>query len=68
MGFWGKAVGAGLGFMVGGPIGAVFFGALGHLYDKGMDSLIGANNIRCPYCSVVSSQHACNLCLAKAEF
>jgi DnaJ like chaperone protein len=52
MGFWGKAVGAGFGFMVGGPIGAVFFGALGHLYDKGIESLTGSQNIRCPYCGI----------------
>ena len=52
MGFWGKAVGAGFGFMVGGPIGAIFFGALGHFYDKGIESLTGSNNIRCPYCGI----------------
>lgn len=52
MGFWGKAVGAGFGFMVGGPIGAVFFGALGHFYDKGIESITGSNNIRCPYCGI----------------
>ena len=52
MGFWGKAVGAGFGFMVGGPIGAVFFGALGHLYDKGIKSLVSSHNIRCPNCGI----------------
>ncbi len=52
MGFWGKAIGAGFGFMVGGPIGAIFFGALGHLYDKGIESLTGSNNIRCPFCGI----------------
>jgi DnaJ like chaperone protein len=33
MGFWGKAIGAGLGFMLGGPIGAILGGVLGHTYD-----------------------------------
>ena len=37
MGFWGKAVGAGMGFMVGGPIGAILGGVLGHTYDVGQD-------------------------------
>lgn len=33
MGFWGKAIGAGMGFMIGGPIGAILGGVLGHSYD-----------------------------------
>ncbi|MCB0281993.1 MAG: TerB family tellurite resistance protein [Calditrichaeota bacterium] len=33
MGFWGKAIGAGMGFMVGGPIGAIIGGAIGHTFD-----------------------------------
>ncbi|MBN1407684.1 MAG: TerB family tellurite resistance protein [Calditrichaceae bacterium] len=52
MGFWGKAIGAGFGFMIGGPIGAIFLGALGHLYDKGMESLAGSNTVRCPFCGI----------------
>ncbi|MEJ2052677.1 MAG: TerB family tellurite resistance protein [Calditrichaceae bacterium] len=52
MGFWGKAIGAGFGFMVGGPIGAIVFGALGHLYDKGIETLTGSQNVRCPYCGI----------------
>lgn len=34
MGFWGKAIGAGMGFMVGGPIGAILGGVLGHGFDQ----------------------------------
>jgi len=41
MGFWGKAIGAGMGFMVGGPIGAILGGVLGHSYDVGKDQLRG---------------------------
>ena len=52
MGFWGKAVGAGFGFMIGGPIGAIFLGALGHLYDKSIESLTETNNVRCPHCGI----------------
>ena len=52
MGFWGKAIGAGFGFMIGGPIGAIFLGALGHLYDKSIESLAKSNNIRCPHCGI----------------
>ncbi|MEJ2542976.1 MAG: TerB family tellurite resistance protein [Calditrichaceae bacterium] len=52
MGFWGKAIGAGFGFMIGGPIGAIFLGALGHLYDKSVESLTKSNNIRCPHCGI----------------
>lgn len=33
MGFWGKAIGAGMGFIVGGPIGAIIGGAIGHTFD-----------------------------------
>ena len=67
MGFWGKAIGAGFGFMIGGPIGAVFLGALGHLYDKGIKSLEGMHNIRCPYCGIdITSadfrNHRCPAC------
>ena len=38
MGFWGKAVGAGFGFMVGGPLGAILGGVLGHTYDVTNDA------------------------------
>lgn len=41
MGFWGKAVGAGMGFMVGGPIGAILGGVLGHSYDVSQDQQRG---------------------------
>lgn len=41
MGFWGKAVGAGVGFMVGGPIGAILGGVIGHTYDVGQDQARG---------------------------
>ena len=37
MGFWGKTIGAGLGFMVGGPIGAILGGVLGHSFDVESD-------------------------------
>jgi len=33
MGFFGKAIGAGMGFMVGGPIGAILGGVIGHTFD-----------------------------------
>ncbi len=33
MGFWGKAIGAGMGFMVGGPLGAIAGGFIGHAFD-----------------------------------
>lgn len=41
MGFWGKAVGAGFGFMVGGPLGAILGGVLGHTYDVTNDAARG---------------------------
>ncbi|HHJ52903.1 MAG TPA: hypothetical protein ENJ89_06890 [Caldithrix abyssi] len=50
MGFWGKALGIGFGFMVGGPLGAIIGGALGHMYDKQAEQLTGAGGVRCPHC------------------
>jgi len=38
MGFWGKAIGAGMGFMVGGPLGAIAGGFLGHAFDVESES------------------------------
>ncbi len=34
MGYWGKAIGAGMGFFLGGPIGAILGGVLGHMWDE----------------------------------
>ncbi len=49
MGFWGKAIGAGLGFMVGGPLGAIIGGAIGHSFDA--DSGNGKKQqVQCPHC------------------
>jgi len=39
MGFWGKTIGAGMGFMVGGPLGAILGGFLGHAYDVGNEQV-----------------------------
>jgi len=41
MGFLGKAIGAGMGFMVGGPIGAILGGVLGHAYDVSNEQMHG---------------------------
>ena len=41
MGFLGKAIGAGMGFMVGGPIGAILGGVLGHAYDVSNEQMQG---------------------------
>jgi len=43
MSWWGKLVGGAFGFMLGGPLGAVLGAALGHNFDKGLDSLPGAD-------------------------
>ncbi len=50
MGFWGKALGVGFGFMFGGPLGAVLGGVLGHMYDVESDQHKAGLGIRCPYC------------------
>ncbi|RMH60260.1 MAG: molecular chaperone DjiA [Calditrichaeota bacterium] len=34
MSYWGKAIGAGIGFVLGGPLGAIMGGVLGHLLDE----------------------------------
>ncbi len=51
MGFWGKTLGIGFGFMVGGPLGAIIGGAIGHMYDKQAEQLTGAGGVRCPHCN-----------------
>ncbi len=51
MGFWGKAIGIGVGFMMGGPLGAIMGGALGHMFDVEADaSKVGSRLLRCPHC------------------
>lgn len=37
MAWWGKIVGGGFGFLMGGPLGAAMGAAFGHQFDKGMD-------------------------------
>ena len=51
MGFLGKALGIGFGFMLGGPLGAIIGGSLGHMYDKetGQNGA-GRLGMRCPHC------------------
>jgi DnaJ like chaperone protein len=50
MGFWGKAIGIGFGFMIGGPLGAIIGGALGHMFDAENDPAGARPDLRCPYC------------------
>ncbi len=50
MGFWGKAVGAGLGFMIGGPIGAIFGAVVGHSFDGDARQKFSTGNMQCPHC------------------
>jgi len=50
MGFWGKAIGIGFGFMIGGPLGAIIGGALGHMFDVEKDLSSQGADLRCPYC------------------
>jgi len=50
MGFWGKAVGAGLGFMIGGPIGAIFGAVVGHSFDGDDQQRFASGQIQCPHC------------------
>ena len=50
MGFWGKALGVGFGFMLGGPLGAVLGGILGHMYDEESNQKRAGIGLRCPYC------------------
>ncbi|VAW60503.1 DnaJ-like protein DjlA [hydrothermal vent metagenome] len=38
MGWWGKLIGSGFGFMMGGPLGALVGVALGHQLDRGLDT------------------------------
>ena len=39
MSWWGKIIGGGFGFMMGGPLGALMGAAFGHQFDKGIDTL-----------------------------
>ncbi|VAW70364.1 DnaJ-like protein DjlA [hydrothermal vent metagenome] len=39
MGWWGKLIGSGFGFMLGGPLGALAGAALGHQLDRGLDTV-----------------------------
>jgi len=51
MGFLGKAIGIGFGFMIGGPIGAIMGGFLGNMYDKEAGGQSGPRlGMRCPHC------------------
>ncbi len=50
MGFWGKAIGIGVGFMMGGPLGAVLGGIFGHWYDTEAEHRTFGWQVRCPYC------------------
>ncbi len=51
MGFWGKTLGIGFGFMLGGPLGALFGGAIGHMYDKETNRFSsGGAGYRCSHC------------------
>jgi DnaJ like chaperone protein len=52
MGFLGKAVGIGFGFMIGGPIGAIMGGFLGNMFDNAAErgpAGVGLG-MRCPHC------------------
>jgi len=50
MGFWGKALGIGFGFIMGGPLGAIIGGVLGHMYDSEAGKLGRRLGYRCPHC------------------
>lgn len=39
MSWWGKVLGSGFGFMIGGPLGAVMGATFGHQFDKGLDGI-----------------------------
>ena len=39
MSWWGKVIGSGFGFMMGGPIGAILGASLGHQFDKGISGI-----------------------------
>ena len=39
MGWWGKVIGGGFGFMLGGPLGALMGMAAGHQFDKGLNAI-----------------------------
>ncbi|MDH3380545.1 MAG: co-chaperone DjlA, partial [Gammaproteobacteria bacterium] len=39
MAWWGKFIGGGLGFLMGGPLAAVLGAALGHQFDVGLQRI-----------------------------
>jgi len=49
MGFWGKAIGATLGFMVSGPLGGIIGAMLGHGFDA-ESQWISRREAKCPKC------------------
>lgn len=65
MGFWGKALGIGFGFMLGGLLGAIFGGLLGHMYDVEVGGKISGRQIRCPRCghtTILTAEGKCTVC------
>lgn len=65
MGFWGKAIGIGVGFMMGGPLGAVLGGIFGHWYDTEAEHRSFGLRMRCPYCGnkiTPTSDGHCPIC------
>lgn len=52
MGFLGKAIGVGFGFMLGGPIGAIMGGFLGNMFDNAAERGPAGMGLgmRCPHC------------------
>ncbi len=70
MGFWGKAIGIGFGFMLGGPLGAIIGGTLGHMYDMESDQKTRGLGMRCPHCGNMIRPTAdgyCPVCGMKLE-
>ncbi len=65
LGFLGKALGIGFGFMLGGPLGAIIGGSLGHMYDMEADQKQERSGIRCPHCGNtirITSDGHCPVC------
>ncbi len=72
MGYWGKVFGAGMGFMVGGPLGAIIGGALGHAYDTENEKK-GGSKVKCPHCGHMinlsgAADGHCPVCGVKITF